>query len=616
MAFSLRKMLSNISYFTKPGDEENAKIRAHDDTNNENCLQNSKNSIPASENIEFDRAEADSTSKSLISPNLPSPRHFCAAKKSSLSDTDLLKIAPERQERKKCRKLKLDVEKAQSMNNSFNDSEDSANLENTPKHKLLECKSADYFKDLNFNQSFDISDAESDVSSFEEDIVIESVLELSDTDISDGIHDKTDIKMCRKVENHSQPELSKSVTPESFADVEIDKNEAERIALLQNYETKLEKMECFLKNLLTEFQFHIEVSKVFNCKSIVTALPEIDVPNIPKSCGDVKYIDNIHRGISPAGWNFVLEKEDETTKAKLKNQLERMRHSIDEFLNTYLKQSESKPKARLQRRDTYILHKSEVQHKPTHLSYKKKIKYFDFPDLREAMIKLFSPDDIDNVDENDSLHCSCNCHSQESESTLNSDKNTPDHSITSSIGNFTLDSTTLSAYSESLDQIVSYNSFNDTYNSLYNTLLQTSAIERISFYVQVHSIQLKCEIVTDYESKNIITFYCPTCKTTDYEENGLLKHILSSNHCEKIHFVYKTAYVQKCISAGKEIQPSTVLNSMTMYRDDNKIVCFGDAFYACSLCFENLLIGESVLMAHCSDIEHVHRREMLTEIFD
>lgn len=593
MAFSLRKMLSNISYFSKPGDDDNLLLRPSNETATVNSRQDG---IPTSENIEFDRVEADSTSK-CASLNLPNFVKNYATKKGSHSDTDIhsFNSATGKQERKKCRKLKLDIEKAsKSMNDCTNYSENSSvNLENTPKHKLLDCKSADYFKGFNFNQSFDISDVAS-VASTNEDVDIESLSEHSDTDNSEDINGKGEIKMCRKVEHQSLPELLPSATPDSFADVEVDKNEAERMTLLFNYQMKLEQIECFLKKLLSEFQFHIEVSKVFDCKSVVT-VPGTDA----KANVNTDYL----RCISPA-WNIVMEKEDNTTKLTVKNQLLSMRESIDEFIDTYLQE----PKPTLQRSLTYNLYKRTRQHKPN-LSYKKKIKYFDFPDLREAMINLFSTEDSGN--DSDSSKCSCQCHSDPE--TPKSDKETRDQSITSSIGNFTLDSTTLSAYSESLDQIISYNSFET--DTLYNTLLQKSAIERISFYIQVHSIQLKCE-ASDLESKAIMTFYCPTCKTTDNEENGLLKHILSPNHCEKLHFVYKTAYVKKCISTGKEIQPSTVLNPMTMYRDDNKIVCFGDAMYACSLCFENLIIGESVLMSHCHDEEHVTRREMLTDIFD
>lgn len=591
MAFSFRKIISNIPYFTKPDEGANHETDVLDDVSTQRYHQNYFSSIPSSENIEFDRVEADSTSKcaSLILPE--SARHY-TAKKGSFSDTDLL-TNNDKQEKKKSRKLKLDIKKAnQSVSDSYIYSENSSvNVENTPKHKLLDYKSVDFFRGFNFNQSFELSDAESNASSYdEENIDIESISDHSDTDMSieTNMEDKAAIKMCRKVE-HKETAYMPSVTPESFGDVEVDKNEEERITLLLNYQMKLEKMECFLKKLLNDFQFHIEVSKIFNGKSIVSTLPGTDVSNLPKSIGEV--VVDLHRGVSPA-WNIIMEKEDSNTKSKLKTQLLSMRQTIDNFIDTHLHE----PKTR--------------QIKRIKVNNKKKIKHYDFPDLREAMLYLFQDNYNHRIDDFD---CNCHCHSPDSGLIMKTEKEA-NHSITSSIGNFTLDSTTLSAYSESLDQVISYNSFNDT--SLYSTFFQRAAIERITFYIQVHSIQLKCESPNDTESKNVITFFCPTCHVTEHEENGLLKHILSQLHCEKIHFVYKTAYVKKCIGAGKEIQPSTVLNPMTMYRDENKIVCFGDALYACSLCFENLIVGESVLMAHCSEEEHIELRERLSEIFE
>ncbi|CAH0730855.1 unnamed protein product, partial [Brenthis ino] len=626
MAFSLRKMLSNITYFKKSEDspessisDPNLKKRRHTYVGDEPII------------INFESTEPDSTYRQCTSLKLPESVKNFAAKKGSLSDTDLLTLsvdAPVREKRRKCRKLKLDIRKAsQSMNQLSEDS--LSNIENTPKHVLLECKSSDVFSErfrgFDFNKSFDLFDAISDdhpSSPFEEeDVDIDSLSDHSDSNISLPSHKS--IKMCRKVtETESQSsdenQLVPSASLESFADVELDKNEEERMQLLLNYQMKLEKMECFLKKLLHEFQFHIEVSKVFRSKSIVTALPGTDISNLPKCLGQVKYVNSFNsseRSSSPANsWNIVMEKDDDQTKFKIKKQLLSMKHCIDDFVKINLQNYKEN---KVTKSITFNFQKTKTS-KQQSASHKKKMKHFDFPDLREAMINLFSADNMDSINfynENIDNKCVCKCHepsspSSQTDSGLTS-KTDCSTSITSSIGNFSLDSSTLTAYSESLDQIVSYNSFQDT--SLYNTLLQKAAIERITFYVQVHSIQLKCDS-EEIESKNTIIFHCPSCKDTQNEENGLLRHILSQTHCEKIHFLYKTAYIKKCMSTGKEIQPSTVLNSMKMYRDDNKIVCFGDAVYACSLCFENLIVGESVLMAHCAEPEHINRREKLADI--
>lgn len=625
MAFSLRKMLSNITYFKKSEDspessilDPNLKKRRHTYVGDEPII------------INFESTEPDSTYRQCTSLKLPESVKNFAAKKASLSDTDLLTLsvdAPVREKRRKCRKLKLDIRKAsQSMNQLSEDS--LSNIENTPKHVLLECKSSDVFSErfrgFDFNKSFDLFDAMSDDHPSspleEEDVDIDSLSDHSDSDISLPSHKS--IKMCRKVTETSQSsdenQLVPSASLESFADVELDKNEEERMQLLLNYQMKLEKMECFLKKLLHEFQFHIEVSKVFRSKSIVTALPGTDISNLPKCLGQVKYVNSFNtseRCSSPANsWNIVMEKDDNQTKFKIKKQLLSMKHCIDDFVKFNLQNHNEN---KVTKSITFNFQKTKTS-KRLSVSSKKKMKHFDFPDLREAMINLFSADNMDSINfytENMDNKCECKCHepsspSSQTDSGLTS-KTDCSTSITSSIGNFSLDSSTLTAYSESLDQVVSYNSFQDT--SLYNTLLQKAAIERITFYVQVHSIQLKCDS-EEIESKNTITFHCPSCKDTQNEENGLLRHILSQTHCEKIHFLYKTAYIKKCVSAGKEIQPSTVLNSMKMYRDDNKIVCFGDAVYACSLCFENLIVGESVLMAHCAEPEHIDRREKLADI--
>ncbi|XP_026763897.2 uncharacterized protein LOC113522423 [Galleria mellonella] len=645
MAFSLRKMLSNITYFKKPGEGSSPDGDRPAGANQPSTYVSSYET----DNLSFDRLEPDSTSKHFTnSLKLSNSIENYASKKGSLSDTDVLvSIGAPKKDRRKGKKLKLDIKKAsQSMTEITSD--DSNNVENTPKHILLDCKSADLFsqrfKSLDFNKSFEIFDDDlSDESSYEDNFEILTTSEHSNSDISIlSESDVESIKMCRKVEPSADNEniLVPSTTPESFADVELDRNEDKRTSLLLNYQMKLERLDCLLKKLLTEFQFHIEVSKVFNYRSVLTPLPDTDVSRLPKMLGEVTY--NLSHDTSPSGsWNIVMEKEDSITKFKVKTQLLSIKHNIDEFVNTYLQNREVEKKllAHERRSLTFDLQKEKKEpQKRLRINDKKKYKHFDFPDLREAMLHLFGSEEKDDsmssisgnnitqllsdYDEADMSKCICRCRYHRSPSTQSdsgvttkNDRSLSSQSISSSIGNFSLDSSTLTAYSESLDQIISYNSFQDT--SLYSTFLQKAAIERITFYVQVHSIQLKCEPAEDeFESKNTISFYCPACKSVENDENGLLKHILSQIHCEKIHFLYKTAYIKKCVSTGKEIQPSTVLNPMVMYRDDNKIVCFGDAMYACSLCFENLIIGESVLMAHCAESAHVERREKLSEILD
>ncbi|CAG9790665.1 unnamed protein product [Diatraea saccharalis] len=637
MAFSFRRMWSNINYFKKS--EDDAPIDPDE--------EHKKTYVPSrdSKNIDFERTEPDSTSKQCAtSLKLPDSVKNFAAKKCSLSDTDALSInidMPTKKEKRKSKKLKLDIKKC---NTSVSDVDNSSNnVENTPKHILLDSENTDlfshHFKGIDLNNSFDIFDVISDSSSIceEEELDIESLSDKSETDISLESDNKEEIKMCRKVEVFSDMpdnQIVRSTTPESFGDVEVDRNEEERISLLWSYQMKLEKLDCLLKKLLTEFKFHIEVSKVFNCRSVVTPLPGTNVSKIPKMLGEVMLMDDVSRGVSPAGsWNIIMEQEDDKSKIKLRSQLQSMKHYIDNFTNMYLQRNQltkHKQQASGSSSTTLDLYKGKRE-KRLRISNKKKYKHFDFPDLRDAMINLFNLDSEDSnadytksidYDEADTSKCDCRCRLHRSPSiqtdsglTTKNDGSMSSQSITSSIGNFSLDSSTLSAYSESLDLIVSYNSFHDT--SLYSTLLQKAAIERITFYVQVHSIQLKCEqSEQEFESKNVITFFCPACNTIESEENGLLKHILSQAHCEKIHFLYKTAYIKKCVSTGKEIMPSTVLNPMKMYRDDNKIVCFGDAMYACSLCFENLIVGESVLMAHCAEPEHVERKEKLNELLD
>lgn len=618
-------MFSNISYFSKSTENDGSGEYSQEDLQRRYIA--SERSEP-SKSIDFQAIEPDSTSKlSATSLRLPQSIQQFAAKKGSLSDTDLLSINDVSKGRRVKKNLKLDIKKA-SQSMSENLSLTNPHVENTPKHILLDCRSADLFsekfKKLNFSRSFEF-DMSSESS--EENLDIESLSECSDTDISVKEEEKSEIKMCRKVDLNCDNQLVPSATPESFGDVEIDRNEEERISLLLNYQMKFEKIECVLKKLLSEFQFHIEVSNIFNGRSIVTALPGTDVSHIPKMLGQVTYMDNVNRE-SPDSWNIVMEKEDITTKLKFRKQLISLKHCLENFAGNYLQNSETKTaKKRLKRSITFDLHKGKRMHKNMKQSTKKRIKHFDFPDYRDAFLNLFNM----KIDETDTVmpqsgsgmedciqKCSCCCHNHslnQSDSGLTTKMdNFSNQSITSSIGNFSLDSTTLSAYSESLDLVISYNSFQDT--SLLNTLLQKPAIERITFYVQVHSIQLKCEPADSYESKNAISFYCPACEIIETEEDGLLKHILNQKHCEKVHFLYKTAYIKKCVAAGKEILPSTVLNPMTMYRDDNKIVCFGDAMYACSLCFENLIVGESILMAHCAEETHLERRDKLHEIFE
>ncbi|XP_026724517.1 uncharacterized protein LOC113491644 [Trichoplusia ni] len=617
MAFSLRKMFSNISYFSKSGDHTSP------DGDITGSPQRRYVIREASENIEIHPTEPDSTSKHLASSlKLPESVKKFAAKKGSLSDTDLLTINDESKSRsRKPKSLKLDIKKAsQSMTDCFTQT-DRSYVENTPKHILLECKSADLFsekfKSLNFSRSFEF-DLSSDS---EQELDIESLSECSDTDLSVKEEETSEIKMCRKVESSCETEIVPSVTPESFGDVELDRSEEQRMELLFNYEMRFERVELVLKKLLSEFQFHIDVCKLFNERFVVTARPGTDVASIPSKYGQVHCINNVNRDTPTEYWNIVMQKEDNYAKQKFRSVIE----SIQQQLLTFYKDCLEIPKPQkvkkpIKRSTTFDLHKGKRMHKSIKVSNKKRIKHFDFPDYREAFLNLFNMETdetdtkLNQSDVDKSCVCQCHLSLNQSDSGLTTKTENSNQSITSSIGNFSLDSTTLSAYSESLDMIVSYNSFDDS--SLFTTLLQKPAIERITFYVQVHSIQLKPEITESFDGRNSIKFYCPACETTDNEEDGLLKHILNQKHCEKIHFLYKTAYIKKCVMAGKEIQPSTVLNPMTMYRDDNKIVCFGDAMYACSLCFENLIIGESILMAHCAEPVHLQRREKLYEIFE
>ncbi|XP_028158466.1 uncharacterized protein LOC114351446 [Ostrinia furnacalis] len=607
MELSSIKMFFSMNYFKNTDDEktsnemEDTVIVQKDET----------------KEINFDRAEPDSTSKQCgTSSNLPDSE---TSQKNCMSESDVALSSEGPSNEQKTKKLKLDINKARLLCEAIDDTDSSpsSNVENTPKQVWLKNESEDGFKfrSLDFDKSYDIYEMSESSSLVEEENLDEESSDRSDISVISA--DNEEIKMCRKVEPEATEDYQRvqSASAEPFADIEVEKNEEERIMMLLEYQMNLQKLDCILKKVLSEFQFQIEVSKVFHCRSIVTTLPGTDITNIPNTLGEITYIDNLDRGVSPSGsWNIVMEKEDDDAKLKLKKQLSSMKHCIDDFIDTYLQK---------QKKCKKFLPKN-----------KKKFKYFDYPDYRDAMLSLFSPEhmkedtNVTNVtkmsdyDEHDAPKCVCRCQLHRSPSTptdsgltTKNDRSISSQSITSSIGNFSLDSSTLTAYSESLDQIVSYNSFQDT--SFYSTLLQKAAIERITFYVQVHSIQLKCEPSDqEFESKNVITFHCPACKSLESDENGLLRHILSQRHCEKIHFLYKTAYIKKCVSAGKEIQPSTVLNPMKMYRDENKIVCFGDAMYACSLCFENIIVGESVLMAHCSDPEHVERRDKFFEIIE
>lgn len=619
MAFSLRKMLSNISYFSKSGEQDSPGAYTRNETPHKRYISNEPMI-----NIGFEAIEPDSTSKQANSLQLSESMYNRTAQKGSLSDTDLLNSNSVIKNSRSRKSLKIDIKKASQSAVESLPYTDSECIENTPKHIHLDCKSAELFseklKNFNFSQSFEfgISSESSD-----ENLDIESLSEYSDTDVSLKEDDKSEIKMCRKVGSHCEG-LVLSATPESFGDVELDRNEEERISLLLNYQMKFEKIECVLKNLLSEFQFHIEVSKVFRGKSLVSTLPTTDMSKVSKIWKQIPYTDNIKSDTATDAWNIVMEREDETTKLKFKQQLLSLKYCLENFINNHFQNLETDKvkNKKIKRSTTVELHKGKKVVKNMKISTKKRAKHFDFPDYRDAFLNLFN-----NNTENDKINsqthieddrvreCLCCCHNNsldQSDSGLTNKTDNSNQSITSSIGNFTLDSTTLSAYSESLDQVISYNSFQDT--SLINTLLQKPAMERITFYVQVHSIQLKCDL-TD-ESKNSITFYCPACELTEYEEDGLLKHILSQKHCEKIHFLYKTAYIKKCVASGKEIQPSTVLNPMRMYRDDNKIVCFGDAMFACSLCFENLIVGESILMAHCGNEIHLEHKKKFFEIFE
>lgn len=645
MAFSFRHIISNIPYFKK-SDEENS-----------NCEYSGEHIDPTENNL----GEAHCCSKNEFKSKVKSnKKKQTQSKNVSLSDTDLLNsITKSNKSRKRSKKLKLDIEKAnKSASDILNITEeakyDDCAVENTPKQVTLFARTSDIFserlKGFDLDKSYDVFELMNDEQIANQNYDIQSLSDQTDSDVS-IISETKEVKMCRKVQavnkcfnlEDNAGKLSHSSSAESFVEIDIDKNEEERISLLLSYQMKFEKMERLLQKLLTEFQFHIEMSKVFHTKSTVTTLPGTHVTKLPKKVlGDITYIDNISRSESPlGGWNIVIENEDKLTKFKLRKQLLSMKHFLESFINVYLQDNrEVISKPTIQDATSFITPiqtQSQVKKlniKRLKINKKKSERRInDFPDYKESLQNLFSlhkENDESNTnimeilnDFNDSIleKCTCKCkyHNRDTspsqtDSGLMKEDNS-NQSISSSIGNFTLDSLALSAYSESLDNIISYQSFNDS--TLYSTLLQKAAIERITFYVQVHSIQLKSEMnELDFETKSTVTFNCHSCLTYEENEQDLLKHILSSEHCEKIHFLYKTAYIKKCLASGKEIQPSTVLNPMKMYRDDNKIVCFGDGVFACTLCFENMIIGESVLMTHCNEPVHVERRDQLNEFME
>lgn len=576
-----------MNYFKKSDEDES---NPNDGTVDpiSDIRRNTANLANENNEVKSKHTEPDSTSKQ-IKNDIPK----ITPKKSSFSDTDLTYSGKE----KRSKKFKLDVQKAnQSLDDHsklHNQSDDmnSDNPENTPKYVFLESKSSEAFIErvrlFDFSTSIDLDD---ECLSSKDNTQVESDDDISIA--SEESKETGEVKMCRKVSQIEDMRKLKSVSPESFGDMDIDKSEEIRLTTISDYQIKFTKMDNILKSLLNEFQYHIEYSKIFDCCDIeqddIVVINTIGYDNIVPSSNN---------------WDVVIKKEDSVTKAKFRNQLLTIKTNIEQFVNTNLKTQTKKSNNFSNRKKTIS-------------KMKKKLKHYDFPDYREALINLFSQNS-----EQDSLttlpmeeKCSCSCHDSSDTDSGVTKSEERSMSITSSLGNFSLDSSSLTAYSESLDQIISYNSFQDT--SVYSTFLQKTAVERIIFYVQVHSIQLKSEPSEDYESKSKISFHCPSCNATEYDENNLLKHILSQYHCEKLHFLYKTAYIKKCVQSGQEIQPSTVLNSMKLYRDDNKVVCFGDAVYACSLCFENQIIGESVLIAHCSEVEHVERREKLDEILD
>ncbi|KPJ14055.1 hypothetical protein RR48_01630 [Papilio machaon] len=499
MAFSLRKMLTNISYFKKSDNET-------EDTKKQNTYD-------TLDEVNYENTEPDSTVRQCSSLNIPDSVKQFTAKKGSLSDTDLLTLnvdSPIRHKHKRCKKLKLDIKKAsQSLSEKLNQEEENScdsNVENTPKHILLECATSEFtdkLKGFDFSKEFDIYDGTSDdqwSNPFEEEnIDIESISEHSDSDVSIG-NKKKSIKMCRKVQSlpsgsSSDENCHPPSSPESFGDIETDKSEIERLKLLYNYQTKLEKVENLLKDMLNEFQFHIKVSKVFNSRA---DHEEADSNN-----------PDMTRKPSPTdSWSVIMEKEDDNTKVSVKKQLESIKQSIEQFINVYLKDYDNVQRIKKCRK---YLPRNQRGALPRRVN-KKKMKHYDFPDLRDALINLFYPD------------------------------------------------------------------LNDTFTST------TSDSD--------DCVSSKCSCSCHHESSS-------------HTDSGLISKTIDGSSNQSI-----------TSSIGKEIQPSTVLNPMKMYRDDNKIVCFGNAVYACSLCFENDIIGESVLMKHCADKEHIERREKLDEIID
>lgn len=643
MAFSFRHIISNIPYFKKSGDDSSpgsenlssssSKKRRHISLND---TGNSSKSSCSDKIEDVDQKISD------VKPQE-------TTEQVAILDTEVftMDITSTKQGKKKAKKLKLDMATISGSTEVINqESLYNCAIENTPQQINLQNRRSEMFserlKEFDLSRSFDIYDLMNDKET-DTNYDVQSLSEHSESDISLASHD--DVKMCRKVQllselsdsSDGEQNLVHSSSIESFVDVGLDKNEEDRISLLLSFQVKFEKLERLLQQLLNEFQFHIEVSKVFQTKSIVTALPGSDITNLPKKYGEITYIDETSRGPSPSGtWNIVIENEDDISKFKLRKQLLSMKRCIENFVKEYLHNTElmlAKKAITSNLKMTQILDSNKKgREKRLRINKKKRERCMnDFPDLEEVLQKLFSLDtnihsDTSNLevdtsgDTDEKCTCKCRYHREcsslsHTDSGVKTCEDKLNQSITSSIGNFSLDSNSLSAYSESLDNIISYSSFNDS--SIYNSILQKPAIERITFYVTVHGIQLKSDDNDmTYDLKPRVIFSCHSCFTDLYNEQDLIKHILTQKHCEKIHFLYKNAYIKKCIASDQEIMPSTVLNPMKMYRDDNKIVCFGDGIFACTLCFENMIVGESVLMAHCDTEDHQERRDQLNDLLE
>ncbi|GBP87290.1 hypothetical protein EVAR_86872_1 [Eumeta japonica] len=417
-----------------------------------------------SQNLSYEKTDLDLSNRRYAKTMKKLPdaiKHF-TAKKCSLSDTDLTVNSEFSKIDRNCKKLKLDVEKANrsarealdiTCDNKYADDV----IENTPKQISLGYSGnvfSEKFKQIDFNKSFDLFDYMSEGRPSSSDKDLETPWsERSDSELS-ASEDGVEVKMCKKV---NDSEYASSVG--SFVDLELDRNEEQRITLLLSYQMKLEKMEIMLKNLLTEFQFHIEVSKIFQFKSQVTTLPGTDISNIPKILGDIACYDSLSRNDSPTGsWNIVMKREDDLTKLKLKKQLLSMQKCIQEFMDQYLKENYDRK-----------LNFNKGYTKKLRINRKKRDKQLD-----------------DCSDQ-----CDCCCHKNNDSGLTTKSSLTENQTISSSIGNFSLDLSTLSTFSESLDNL-SYSSFSD--NSFFSTMLQKSAMERIMFYVQVHSIEMRNDL--------------------------------------------------------------------------------------------------------------------------